>query len=217
MLAMIMSSDAQSQALDFLNAEHAFSSKVISTGHLLTIDQAEYDAFRNNAPTSFQLKIPINQSSYFTVELEENNIFADNFVITSTDGQTEQNVPFTQGLYYKGKVQGTTNSMVAISFFENEIIGLVSTNAGDYVIGLFDNSKVTGTKSGQNKSANPTTHLIYNDKNLLVPHDFECSTDDVAHAVGAALPNVTSPPPPNGSSSSALPVKIYFEADYDLY
>ena len=93
----------------------------------------------------------------------------------------------------------------------------MSTNAGDYVIGLFDNSKVTGTKSGQNKSANPTTHLIYNDKNLLVPHDFECSTDDVAHAVGAALPNVTSPPPPNGSSSSALPVKIYFEADYDLY
>ena len=217
LLLISISYNAKSQSVDFLNAEKAFSSNVVSTAHLLTIDEVKYEAFRDNAPTSFQLKIPIDQSSYFTVDLVENDIFADNFVITSTDGNKVVNVPFTKGLYYKGTVQGNANSMIAISFFENEIMGLVSTSAGDYVIGSFDNSKVTGNKSGQTKSINPTTHLIYNDQNLLVSHNFECSTDDVAHAVGAALPNIASPPPPNGSSSSALPVKIYFEADYDLY
>ena len=64
--------------------------------------------------------------------------------------------------HYRGIVKGNTNSLVAISFSNEEVIGLVALDEGNFNISL---NKETGS------------YLFYNIKNLKQKLDFNCDTD----------------------------------------
>jgi hypothetical protein len=105
--------------------------------------------------------------------------------------------------HYRGVVRGKeTSSIVAISIFENEMMGIISIEGeGTYNIGKL---------KGENK------HIFYLDKNLKNMPQFNCGTDDrMLPKMNGALQEI------NNASLSRIQtqqvVKVYIEADYDLY
>ena len=67
------------------------------------------------------------------LQLEENKVLADGFILNS---DKQAFIPYTPGLYYKGKIAGDDQSSVAISFFDDEVMGIISpTGQSNLVIG----------------------------------------------------------------------------------
>lgn len=132
---------------------------------LLTLKANNLRKITEEKPEYLSLNIPF-EGKTITVELYKNNIFADGFKV-----QTGKNVEvsYKPGIYYQGIVKDDPNSVVAFSFFTNDIIGIASTQTdGNIVVGkLKDNS-----------------HFIsYSDTKLTMPNNFVCKADEVAENI----------------------------------
>lgn len=200
-ISQLLAQHQHGQQYPIFKNENAFASNLVEKAVLFSLDPTEYKQLLADRPNHLTLNIPYAAGEFFTVELETNKILSDNFVTTAMiDGQ-EKNIDYQPGLYYKGKIHGQS-STVAISFFENEIIGIIGTDYGNFVIGAYQ----------PDETIDASTHIIYNDANLLIQNNFECHTDD----------NLTNslPTPPSSFFSAPNnygPVEIYFEADHQLY
>lgn len=141
------------------------------------------------------------RENYLELELIEVNILAENFKVTSADGME---VPYNPGVYYRGIVKGDPNSIAAISIFEDEIFGVVSTTAdGNINIGRY-----RGPGAAENE------YMIFSDLDILVENEgSECGTpepegyEEIFHEIMQG----------NGSVRIEKCPKVYLEADYDLY
>ena len=130
--------------------------------------------------------------------------------MATSKSSSNQDQPFNyqKGLYYKGKIEGEPNSLVAISFFDNEIIGVISNSTGNYVIGAYLPDENYAT----------STHIIYNDGELTFQSNIDCHTDDNASNLPqsmAGMQNGNFPPPP--ANGNLGPVEIYIEADHQVF
>jgi hypothetical protein len=104
--------------------------------------------------------------------------------------------------HYRGVVKNIPNSLVAISFFENEVMGLVATDEGNFNIGL-------DKKSGK--------HLLYNDLNLKEKPAFECGTvDDLMEPYDSDV-LFRQQRLQRSTPTHVKYVKLYFETEYDIY
>jgi len=153
---------------------------------------------------TIELNIPTADGNLILELLQQRNL-TDNFCVKASG--TGAVVPYQPGLYYRGIVKGDANSIAAISIFENEVIGMVATDAGNYVIG-----KMGGKDYGA------TEYIIYNDFDLRKENPFVCGADDDHGPMGM-------PSAPEADPADALPsyastcktVKVYIEADSLLY
>lgn len=102
--------------------------------------------------------------------------------------------------HYRGIVKDDPHSIVAITFFENEIMGLIVTDEGNFNLS-FD------------KQLNK--HLFYNDKNMKQRFDFECATSGI-HST-AYNPEILFRESKSGSRSGSKCVYFFFETEYDIY
>ena len=100
------------------------------------------------------------------LELELWEPHAPDFIVTTSDGKASQPA---KGYYFKGHVAGKPNHLAAISVFENEVFGMVSTPSGNYNIGVMDRKFIGKTNA---------LHVVYNDMTLPEKNPFECHTLD---------------------------------------
>lgn len=104
--------------------------------------------------------------------------------------------------HYRGIIRGKENeSFVAISFFENEMMGIVSIKG-------ISNFNIVKTK-------NDDTHLIYKESDLLKASDFSCSTvgdPNVTYDSAILLKNHV-----NDKSANTVCVNIELTAAVDIY
>jgi hypothetical protein len=113
--------------------------------------------------------------------------------------------------HYQGVVQGETNSLAAISFYEDGIMGLISLNDGNYNI-------VKDEQSGK--------HFIYNDKNLKERLQMVCGTTDedsvsyksyvLFQQRDQIIKSRTLSQQLQAAGRDKV-VKFYFETEYDIY
>ncbi len=116
-------------------------------------------SFTSKAPTSIELQIP-GQKSNIEVELVKVAITTDDFEIREMpSGKIIRRD--NSALHYRGIVKGESNSIVALSFFDNEISGVISVgnSSGNLVIGKLKNSK---------------HQIIYEDKDIKHLNTFAC-------------------------------------------
>jgi hypothetical protein len=115
--------------------------------------------------------------------------------------------------HYRGIVKDEINSLAAFTFYQDEIIGLIYTDEGNF--NLVKDSRLD-------------RYILYNDKNLKEKLDFECGTvegDSVSY-----LPEVlfrkrnelneqitTRSGQSNVVSVINKNVRFYFETEYDIY
>lgn len=144
------------------------------------------------------IAVPTNNDELVLELIKVPDTFYDYNVLTS-DGQK---MPANRNIiHYRGIVKGNSSSLVAISFFEEEVIGVISTSDGNFNISL-------DRESGK--------HLYYNDNNAPAI-EFECSVEE---SVGKS-PNY-KPDVLNHVSKSSLEtgdecVRFYLETEYDIF
>jgi hypothetical protein len=175
---------------------HIAASAFASKATFAKLDKPMLQKVFSEKPYTLQLNIPYHDNQNLALELVQADIFADGFKVST---QANENEPYTPGVHYRGIVKGDENSLAAISIFDGEIMGIISTEAeGNINIGRY-----TGA------SATVDDYIVYADKDVLVPHETTCSTSD------AAMPVIHDAA--DGDPRTTNIVQVYIESDYQLY
>jgi hypothetical protein len=170
--------------------------KQLRSGTLLDFDFGGAEELARAETDTLTLALPDVQRGNIELELQEVNILPADFQVIN--GATGQEMEFARGKHYRGVVKGQSNSLVALSVFPTEVMGLISTGEGNLVLG-----KLKGASA---------KHLLYNDRDLLIEAPFTCGTVDDNTAYTAD--QLTFEP---DAATVAACAKIYVEVDYDIY
>ena len=170
----------------------------LKEGVILGLDKAAVkDVFKKN-PRYLTLPIADGQGGVIELELAQVNIFAPGFKVTTSTGETYED---NYGIHYRGIIKGNPQSLASISIFKNEVMGIFSTKATGNI--------VLGRLGGNNPS---DRHVLYDDRNLKARPNFSC---DVETPNGASL--LPEPPPQTREEFVARCVRIYVEANYNVF
>ena len=166
-----------------------------SDGHLLTIDVKSLQALRTANPDRFELAIPMSGATSLQLELVRGNVFSSSFSVRQASTGLAADVD--PGMHYWGIVKDDPATLVGISIFEHQIMGIVNTATDKYVLGVLENDR-------------NDTHILYKESDLLAKNPAECwaeTLEDVSDGVAA-------------DDRAAGPdncVNMYMEADYTIF
>lgn len=158
---------------------------------VMKLNKTEIQRITSEKPDALEMSFPFEGKS-ITVQLVKNNIFTSDFKVNTDKGY----VNYTPGAYYHGIVKGDTESLVAISFFENDVVGVTSIDGvGNIILG---------------KAKNSEDFVSYNDHKLKGSNPFVCGTDDLAENIQNPLP-VFDPQTMVAKKKTQNCVRIYYE------
>ncbi len=163
---------------------------------LLKPNLNSFTSIIESSPAQMELQIPTSANTFLALELIEYDLFSPNFVHSTASGAS---FPYEGGKHYKGIVKGDNNSVVAISVFENEVMGLISTAKGNRVLGKLQESTTN-------------EHILYFDSNLPEPIDFDCEMED--DGIGYKPKDLKYVPKQSRDQGDC--VKLYIEIDDDI-
>ena len=150
---------------------------------------------KNNPVKAMDLLLPLNNENMMLELIEVPEDFY-NYVVTTSEGETFAANKAIK--HYRGIVKGDIHSTVVITFYEDEIMGLICTDEGNFNI-------VKETQSNK--------YMLYNDKNLKEKSSFSCgNTDDFIHPYD---PEVLF-----GERNADVldkKVRFYVETEYDIF
>lgn len=135
--------------------------KQVSAAKQLDIDFANLSALVRNKPFAIDLEVPsINGGAPYHIELGRYDYFTNDFqIVAHQDGKKDTKVDYTPGVYYSGVVKDIPGSIVAFSFFNEEVYGIFSIpGEGNFV--LVPNTMVGNSFGNQH-------YILYNDKDIL--------------------------------------------------
>lgn len=150
--------------------------------------------------------IPTGDALPMELELVKQKIFSDDFTLYSTDGRNDIPVTVNNGISYTGIIKGKEHSLASISLFNNFVMGVISDETGNYVLGsVKENNQYTDN------------YIFYNDNDLKVFNNFKCGVEDKEDKF--ARHNLQNNIKSEGGNYDFVraPVRIYFEADYKMY
>ena len=160
---------------------------------------------RNDETKAINLSIPFKTKNIVLELVEVPEYFYDYEIITSDWERFAANRDIK---HFRGVVKDDEHSLAAITFYDDEIMGLIATSEGNFNI-------AKNKQSGR--------HLFYNDKNLKEKPDWVCDTEyapDVTYAPDVLLDNRSD----LGNTKASLKstsinkiVKFYVETEYDIY
>ena len=107
------------------------------------------------------------------------------------------------GVYYRGMVKGQSGSLVSLSIYADEVLGLIS---------IPGRSNLTLAKYRSPKIKTPGLHVLYAEDQMPKHHDFHCYTPDGQRGYSA---NELEDSPELRSANSC--VNLYLEVDYDIF
>ncbi len=172
----------------------------VSRFALLQVDENILKQLARMKEDALEIDIPF-ENTVATVQLIRSNVIDAQTVFTSQSGQGKQPLTYTPGAYYYGVIKNQPHTVVAISFFDDNIIGVIANDNGNYVLGKRNTSD---TQSNE--------YLIYNDKDLLIKNNNTvCGTDTRSSSIPVfPLDSYTL----TGTSNC---VKVYIETDQQIF
>ncbi len=151
-------------------------------------------------PGALTLSIPVNGAQPLTMELVQQSPLANDFFV-STSGSDNKPVAYTPGVYYRGVIKGMPGSTVALSVFENEIIGVAATpDKGNLVLGKLQTE------------SNETGYILYSDKDLHAPLPAVCGATEPLGYTEKIREYAQTAAKPTADKC----VRVYLECDYAL-
>ncbi|HKR05475.1 MAG TPA: fibronectin type III domain-containing protein [Bacteroidia bacterium] len=148
-------------------------------------------------PAFLNFIIPTNSGNNIELQLYRSNIFTPDFTLV-TSGNNGQPVPYSGGAHYWGIIKGDNSSLAAVSIFDNEVMGIISsTGEGNLVLGKIENDAAGN-------------HILYNDRNLNAAPGTDCFT---------ANDNETYDALDLQNSNKVLSncIRLFWEVDFDIY
>ncbi len=187
------------------NNTNDFAEKSVS----LRLDRSALRSILVSREKSITFTIPTGDAEPLELELIEQKIFSDDFTATALSGNTETPVNVTRGISYTGIIKGKEKSIASISIFNDFVMGIVSDETGNYVLG--------SVKENNNYTDN---YIFYNDNDLKVLNNFKCGVEgkEDKFAQHSGKKNSTDNNSNQFNTDAArAPVRIYFEADYQMF
>ncbi len=180
--------------------------KHITQYTLLQPDQTVWSNLLAERPQSLTLTLPFEGG--LTLELEKTNPLAHDFILTASNaaGGTDT-LDYQPGLHYSGKIAGEAHSLVAISIFEDQMMGVISDANSNINLGRV-NTDVA-------RAAN--VYVMFRDVDLVNPPKMECGTSDkgeIEIPVDYAKPSELAE---NNLPVNACPIRIFLDCDFGLY
>ncbi len=174
-------------------AKKAALQNSVSDFHLLSLDGTALKSTINQAPRVLELRIPVSDTETMTLELAKAKVFSDDFELKTTSGLH----PIPQAVFYRGIIKGDNNSIVSVSLFEGELMGVITNKKGNYNLGKLEDG------SGD--------YIYYNDRDLKANNHFQCHTPDDAFEIAPEVFEKAA------IGDACRIVKLYWETDHDLY
>ncbi|MCB0644230.1 MAG: hypothetical protein KDC44_21450, partial [Phaeodactylibacter sp.] len=132
---------------------------------VLNIDETALAQLKSKAPEAISLTVPaLSKNTTLELSLVRVDIFTSDFAVTL--GSTGEVADVDHGVHYRGIIKGDHRSIAAISVYDDEIMGLIADDDGNYVLG-----KLTG-------AGFTNEHILYDDKYVLGDMSLDCGTED---------------------------------------
>ena len=150
---------------------------------------------KNDKVKAMNLLLPLNNEDMILELIEAPEDFYD-YVVTTSDGAAF--LANKDIKHYRGIIKDDPHTLVAITFYEDEIMGLICTEAGNFNIA---------------KDQQSNKHIFYNDRNLKEQISLSCGT--VGEHSHDYEPEVLL----GARSMDALDKKVrfYVETEYDIF
>lgn len=168
----------------------------ISEGVLFTPDARGIADLQIAAPDVLQLSFDLPGVGATAMTLIPNRTLAEDFVLRNGAGEI---LDYSPGLYYYGILNNDPTAIVALSVFNDELHGMISTTNGNFVIAKLTSESAAGT------------HIIYNDLNYSDPDELDCGTRDD----GIVYTDEELAPLPVGEQPGDC-IRVYVEVDDDI-
>lgn len=163
---------------------------------VMKLNQTEIQRITTERPDALEMSFPFDGKT-ITLELVKNNFFTHDFKVNTDKGYAN----YAPGVYYHGIVKGDNESIVAISFFNDDVVGVTSVqNVGNIVVGK---AKKTGD------------FLAYNDHKMKGANPFSCSADELVENQKMTGPSYD--PKTMTAKKTDNCVRIYYEAGFGPY
>lgn len=200
--------------LDFSNAQTKSISSELGNNTAQLVSKAGYVDYSNQkaidnllsiSPEALTVQIPF-EGELMTIDMVQASLFGDGFSVQSND--PSKVVGIKMGIHYQGTIRGT-NSIVGMSFFEDEFTMLISREADqDRTI----ESGLVRIPGNDNK-----THIIYSDDDLVIDITHSCQSEDLPQ-YHEAVEQLSHEVIPQGSEKAIYKCVTYFwETSYNLY
>ncbi len=182
-------------------AARRVADQAVSNATYLQMQPEQTQRIVREHPEALTLSIPVQDALPLEMELVQQSPLAKDFFV-STSSSNNLPVAYTPGVYYRGVIKGMPGSTVALSVFNNEIIGIAATpEQGNLVLGKLQ------------AEGNETGYILYSDKNLYAKRDAIC---------GAVEPLGYAEKIREYAETAAKPtadkcVRVYLECDYAMH
>jgi hypothetical protein len=171
---------------------------IVSNATVLEFRQANTAAILSAKPENLDFVIPTRAGGNLELQLFRSDFFTPDFTVvtSSSNGQT---VPYSGGVHYWGIIKGDNASLAAISIFNDEVAGMISSpSLGNLVLG-----KLSNDAQG--------LHILYNDKDLHASNVPQCFTGEDGGGYGKTLEQ-------QGNQTMTVNcIRLYWEVNYDIY
>ena len=107
----------------------------VSNSSLLKIRKDVLQDLISKNLQNITLVIPLVNNTNLELELTRQNFFSGNFKVNAITQNGKIPINYTPGLYYNGIINGNKNSIASVSIFNNEVIGILSDENGNYNLG----------------------------------------------------------------------------------
>jgi hypothetical protein len=142
------------------------------------------------------MSIPVPGGNVLQLELVRGNVFSPEFKVRQASNP-DIKADVDAGIHYWGIVKDDPNTLVGISIFEQEVMGIISTPSEKYVLGALENDR-------------SKTHIIYQESDLLIKNQAVCWAENLEEVGNGPAVDDRAAGPDNC-------VNMYMEADYTIY
>ena len=193
--------NATFQSVDLLNIDSRSSrtdfgiESTIREYNLFDVNLSGLKQINQSTPEAIEIPIPTTYRNNMDLELVKVDIYAHDFSVVRRSDNAE--VEVKHGIHYRGIIKGDPTSLVAMSFYEDQIIGMISSDAGNLVIGKLNNHD---------------KHIIYDDFNVITDLGLECGTVD--DGIGYKAKDL------RWDETNRAPgdcIRLYIEVDKDIH
>lgn len=176
-------------------------SDIVTEGSIMTLKQKVLEEILSEQPKQMTLRIPApDGNSEWVLLLRKNEVLSDDIIIQTSDGrQLMRSETERQAAHYRGEIQGIDASVLAISFFSGELMGVISNGQSNYDLGLLKDDPMG-------------RYVLYKANDIYQKLPFDCdpmSVDDpnddgAEQRVG-------------GLTCGKAGFRMYYECDYQMY
>lgn len=146
-------------------------------------------------PTLIHLNIEGTDGKIFQIKLSRYDIFSEQPRFGEMANGEYSLVSYTPGIYYRGVIEGE-KGFASLSFFENDVQGVIANEEGNWVLG---------------KLKNKETFIFYNDADLTGKNPFTCGANSAGDDYNEEAMRGQF------KTTKICPMKLLWVGDYDFF